>query len=263
MSESTTSKTTVEKISAETWVGVELLIVCLTLVFFLVQNGMGTPSQDPMTASNPSVVDTPEEMDMAEAMPATSYDFTAPPPDSYSLPIIQTASDGQVLDESGAAHSLREMMNGQITILSFIYTRCDDEMGCPMSTMVLHDIRNATAERPDLADNLQLISLSFDPAHDTPEVMADFKPGDVEGHAAQWRFLTTRDESDLAPILTGYGQSINRKLSDDMSESGKIFHLLRVYLIDKTGQVRNIYGLGFLDPRLLLADVETLLLEEN
>jgi protein SCO1/2 len=34
---------------------------------------------------------------------------------------------------------------------------------------------------------------------------------------------------------------------------------LRAYLIDREKQVRNIYGLGFLDPRLLVSDVHTLL----
>ncbi len=40
-------------------------------------------------------------------------------------------------------------------------------------------------------------------------------------------------------------------------------HLLRVYLIDRQLRIRNIYGLDFLGPRLLLADVRTLVLEDR
>jgi hypothetical protein len=36
-----------------------------------------------------------------------------------------------------------------------------------------------------------------------------------------------------------------------------------VYLIDRQQRIRNIYGLDFLDPRLLLADVRTLLQEDR
>ena len=59
--------------------------------------------------------------------------------------------------------------------------------------------------------------------------------------------------------LAGYGQIVTRTGPGD----GPLHHLLRVYLIDRRGRVRNIYGLEFLDPRLLLADIRTLLLEER
>jgi len=39
-------------------------------------------------------------------------------------------------------------------------------------------------------------------------------------------------------------------------------HTLRVFLIDREGQIRNIYSSGTLDVRLVLADVKTLMLEE-
>ena len=41
-----------------------------------------------------------------------------------------------------------------------------------------------------------------------------------------------------------------------------LYHILRVFLIDREGRIRNIYSSGTLDPRLVLADVKTLLLEE-
>jgi protein SCO1 len=44
---------------------------------------------------------------------------------------------------------------------------------------------------------------------------------------------------------------------------GPLYHILRVFLIDREGRIRNIYSSGTLDPRLVLADVKTLLLEET
>jgi len=36
-----------------------------------------------------------------------------------------------------------------------------------------------------------------------------------------------------------------------------------MYLVDRRGYIRNVYGLGLIDPRLLMTDVQTLLMEEN
>jgi cytochrome oxidase Cu insertion factor (SCO1/SenC/PrrC family) len=43
---------------------------------------------------------------------------------------------------------------------------------------------------------------------------------------------------------------------------GPFYHVVRVYLIDAKGMVRNIYSYGMLDPRMVLADVRTLLMEQ-
>lgn len=184
------------------------------------------------------------------------FDFTPPVPGSYRLPVIREAVDGTVLDIGGRPLSLLQRMAGRVVLLSFIYTNCERE--CPHATSTLYDIFYATAADDDLPANLSLISLSFDPERDTPEAMAAY------GYAARadpagkspWSFFTTRSRRELEPILRGYGQNLSPR------PSGVINHLLRVYLIDRRGRVRNIYGLEFLDPRLLLVDVRTLLLEE-
>jgi hypothetical protein len=43
---------------------------------------------------------------------------------------------------------------------------------------------------------------------------------------------------------------------------GPLYHVLRVFLIDREGRIRDIHSSATLDPRLVLADVKTLLLEE-
>ena len=45
------------------------------------------------------------------------------------------------------------------------------------------------------------------------------------------------------------------------SQTDRFTHLLRVYLIDRDLQVRNIYSVSFLHPDILMNDLETLLLE--
>ena len=44
--------------------------------------------------------------------------------------------------------------------------------------------------------------------------------------------------------------------------TGPLNHILRVFLIDRDGNIRNMYSSGTLDVRLVLADVKTLLAEQ-
>lgn len=194
---------------------------------------------------------------------SSEYDFSAPVPGSYRLPPIKPASDARVLDSDGSEFSLAESFDGRITVLSFIYTRCSDPRGCPLTIGMLHQLAWAAARDPELAESgLQLLSLSFDPAHDTPEVMRAYGEAVHHGNDADWRFLTTESQAILEPILRAYDQPIGVK-GDPADPFGPYYHQLRVFLIDGEGWIRNIYSLGFLDPRLVLADIRTLLLDNK
>jgi hypothetical protein len=61
-------------------------------------------------------------------------------------------------------------------------------------------------------------------------------------------------------VLADFGQNVDLIPGDD-GETAALGHVLKVFLVDDEGRVRNVYSTGFLDHRLLLRDVETLLLE--
>ena len=107
---------------------------------------------------------------------------------------------------------------------------------------------------------MRLISMSFDPAVDTPERMAAYAAlADRQPSAAEWHFLTTGSKAELQPILEAYGQAVDRK-ANPLDPTGPLNHTLRVFLIDRDGNIRNIYSSDTLDPRLVIADVRTLML---
>lgn len=189
------------------------------------------------------------------------YDYDPPEPGTYSLPPLMRAGDGVVLQSDGRPERLLELMEGRLTVLSFIYTRCPDPTACPTATGALRQVHALTRDEPALARNVLLLSMSFDPAADTPEIMKVFSDANRrENEGAPWRFLTAPSVQALQPILRQYGQTINRK-QDDPAE--RIYHPVRVYLIDRDGQVRNIYSFGMLDPRMVMTDIRTLLIEEE
>jgi len=188
--------------------------------------------------------------------------FEAPAAGSYSLPVIGQAADGEVLDTEGESQSLADLMDDKVTLLSFIYRTCDDVNGCPLSTMVLYTTGNKIAEQQGLKDKLRILTISFDPEFDTPEVMKEFSESLNVGKTIDWHFLTSQSDQAIKPVLESYQQSVVPDATNAGEGRNKFSHILRVYLIDRKKQIRNIYSMSFLHPDILINDVKTLLLEE-
>jgi cytochrome oxidase Cu insertion factor (SCO1/SenC/PrrC family) len=187
--------------------------------------------------------------------------YDAPVPGTYTLPVIKPAGDGEVIDSQNHSLRLRELTRGRVTVMSFIYTRCAATKACPYATGVLMQLHQQSQNDPALAKGMRLVSMSFDPAADTPERMAAYSTlARSTRPAAEWQFVTTRSQSQLQPILDSYDQAVNKR-SNPIDPQGPLYHILRVFLIDADGNVRNIYSSDTLDPRLVLADVKTLLSE--
>ncbi|BBL74147.1 cytochrome c peroxidase [Methylomagnum ishizawai] len=185
--------------------------------------------------------------------------FKLPEPGSYELPALGQAADGRVLDSTGRDLNLHQLYGDKLVLLSFIYSACADMNGCPLATAVFHKLQKRLLRQPDIASQLRLVTLSFNPGHDTPEVMARY--GQSFGEGLEWRFLTTRSEADIQPILQAYGQTAQKDYDAQGHFTGTFSHILRVYLIDRERRIRNIYTVSFLHPDTLFNDVRTLLLE--
>ena len=193
----------------------------------------------------------------------SDHDYDPPVPGSYSLPVVKVAPDGALLDTDGKGVNLRDLTRGRVTVLSFIYTRCAAPKACPYATGVLNQLHSLSAEDKTLTRNMRLVSISFDPEHDTPQRLATYSEWVREQKAGcEWRFVTAKSNADLQSVLDAYGQAVDRR-SNPADPQGPLYHVLRVFLIDREGHIRNIYSSGTLDPRLILADVKTLLLEES
>lgn len=183
--------------------------------------------------------------------------FAAPEPGSYTLPPIDRVSDHALLDIRGTPVPL--LGDDRIRLVELFYTGCPESTGCPLATAVMKRVDAAIADDPGLRERVQLVSLSFDPARDTPERMATWR-----GHLAprgDWRFLTASGPDAIAPVLDDFGQDVLPLTGPDAEPTGVLRHVLRVYLLDGQGRVRNVYSAGFLSAELVLADIRTLLLE--
>jgi len=187
-------------------------------------------------------------------------EFVPPPPGSYRLQRIMPAPEGRVLDVDGGAARLSRYLRDRITLLGFIYTTCADPDGCPLAYRVFDALKEAIADAPHLHGKVRFVTLSFDPARDTPEVMRRYAGSRVveAGAGLRWYFLTTRSARELLPLVEGFGQDVR------VSAAGReLSHVLKVFLIDRAGYVREIYSSNFLHPQSVLNDIETLLLDQQ
>ncbi len=188
-------------------------------------------------------------------------EFTPPTAGSYKLPPLGTASDGTVVDTSGRIRQLHEYLGEKLVVMSFIYTSCGDVNGCPLASHVFRGLQERLQSDIQLRNEVRLISFSFDPAHDTPPVLEEysrfFKNKDFD-----WQFLGTRSEKELNPVLAGYGQWVIRDYDENGRFVGTMSHILRVFLIDRAKNIRNIYSVSFLHADTVANDLRTLLQEE-
>jgi len=191
---------------------------------------------------------------------ADAASFALPEPGSYELPPIAHVADFVLLDEVGARARLLDLAPDQVAIVSFVYTRCGDGHGCPAALAVLQRLDRAIAADTALAARVRIATVSFDPSHDTPARMAELRRAMTP--RSEWRFLTADTPSAIAPVLAAFGQDALPLVGDDERSLGLYRHVLKVFLVDARGAVRNVYSSGFLSPELLLVDARTVLKTE-
>src|SRR4029077_14607552 len=123
---------------------------------------------------------------------------------TYELHRIMRAPDGPVLTVDGGLEKLSQFTRGRITLLGFIYTSCTNPEGCPLAYRVFDRLKDEIRARPALKDQVQLVTLSFDPARDTPSVMKRYAGSQLEDEGGlRWFFLTTPSVHDLMPLVEG------------------------------------------------------------
>jgi cytochrome oxidase Cu insertion factor (SCO1/SenC/PrrC family) len=192
---------------------------------------------------------------------APAQQFVAPAPGSYALPPIQAAADGWVLEENWLPRRLSRYTHGALTLLSFIYTYCADPLGCPLAYATFDTIKRRALADPLLRGRVRLVSLSFDPSNDTPQAMRTYGGKHALDSDLRWHFLTTYSTKFLKPILDDFGQDVEIELDARGAPTRARTHMLKVFLLDPRGQVREIYSTAFLHPEVVLNDLRTLALE--
>jgi protein SCO1 len=136
-------------------------------------------------------------------------------------------------DHTGAVLT-RESLLGHVTIVNFIFTRCDTV--CPITSMKMRTIQERTGD----ATEIKLISISVDPEHDTVPVLADYATR-WRADPSRWRFV--RGDITAVRALVERGMQIGFDDLGETTASGapNITHSGHFVLIDQTGHIRGYY----------------------
>jgi cytochrome oxidase Cu insertion factor (SCO1/SenC/PrrC family) len=192
---------------------------------------------------------------------APRMEFVPPPPGSYKLQKIQRVADAVLLDSAGRSIKLSALTHGKITLLTFFYTYCADPLGCPFAHTTLAQLRDRVSGDRALAGRVRFVSVSLDPTHDTPAAIAIYGKEFMTDPRFEWRFLTARRVRELLPVLDDFGQDVSVDRDNAGRATRTLHHMLKMFLVDSHGEVREIYTLSFLQPQVMFNDIKTLALE--
>ena len=116
---------------------------------------------------------------------------TEPPPAAARMDLVapgDRAPDVQLTDETGATRALSEW-RGRALAVTFTYTRCPLPDFCPRMDRQFAAVQREIQADERLRDRVSLLSISVDPAFDTPEVLAGHgRRSGADPHV--WRFMT-------------------------------------------------------------------------
>lgn len=156
--------------------------------------------------------------------------------------------DTTLVDETGSPHRLEDF-RGHILAVTFIYTRCPLPNFCPVMDRHFRGVQEQVRADPDLRGGVRLLSVSFDPEHDTPAVLATHA-AKVGADSALWRFLTG-DREAVDAFTAQFGVSVMR----EGARPDDIVHNLRTVIIDGEGKLVTSFSGSEWTPADLVAEI--------
>ncbi|MBL9188707.1 MAG: SCO family protein [Opitutaceae bacterium] len=139
----------------------------------------------------------------------------------------ETAPDFSLYDQTGRVVQAARFRGKQIMV-NFIFTRCPIATMCPAATAKMMAVQRLA--RAAEVKNLELISITLDPAFDTPGVLHAY--AEARGiDTANFSFLTG-PETAIKDLLTQFGVIVE-------FEGPLIKHTLATLLIDGQGRIAH------------------------
>jgi len=150
------------------------------------------------------------------------------------LVIGETVPDFRLTDQKRRPVALSDL-RGKVVAINFIYT------SCPLPNFCLRIANNfgvlQKRFKAQLGRDLVLLTVTFDPVHDTPEVLAQYASR-WDADPAAWHFLTG-PVHDVQRVCHLFGVDV-------FPDEGLMNHSLHTAIIDRQGKmVANVEGNQF------------------
>lgn len=147
------------------------------------------------------------------------------PTRSTLVPVGAPVPEFRLVDQHGESRTL-SALRGQAVVLTFIYTRCPLPDYCPRMMLNFREISERLEGR--LGRDVTLLTITFDPRHDTREVLARYaRFFKVQGPG--WHLLTGSPE-EIQKVTEAFGIEF-------WPEEGLFTHNLQTAVLDRQGRL--------------------------
>jgi protein SCO1/2 len=182
------------------------------------------------------------------AFAAVTHGFTAVTSDGVRRAEIASRPRAlpaiELVDSTGGHRPLRDSgrLSARATFVTLQYVRCRSVC---LTSASGQSFLQAEIRARGLEDRLALLTLSFDPLNDTPQVLAQHARR-LDADASLWRFATVADRRDLPRLLDFFGIVVRPDGLGGYAHNGALF------LVDKAGRLVRAYDVD--RPDLALAE---------
>lgn len=136
-----------------------------------------------------------------------------------------------VIDQDGKSVT-QDTFRGKPFVLTFVFTRCPIPKFCPLMTTNFAELQHAIKTGTGPLANVRLMSITLDPAFDTPQILKDYGAV-MNADSSIWKFVTG-EPKEIDPFIEAF--SVYRK-----TEGGTISHGLATALINPDGAIKKIW----------------------
>jgi protein SCO1/2 len=165
---------------------------------------------------------------------------------------VEPLNEGDRLPEYHLTNQLGQAIStaqfkGQALAITFLFTRCPFPNFCPLMANNFSQTAQKLLANPNAPTNWHLLTVTFDPEHDTPEVLRDY----AKAHHAYPAHSTfaTGSLMDITALGEQFGLAFWKE------EGSIINHNLRTIVIDPTGRVQKVFNGNTWQPEDLIAEL--------
>lgn len=164
----------------------------------------------------------------------------APPVDERFAQIDKEVPDFSLTNQDGKKISFNDF-RGKALAVTFIYSRCPLPEYCILMSKNFSDLTLQLQNNAELREKIRLLSISFDPATDTPETLKKYGLGylgkDAKADFTIWQLATGKD-ADVRKIADFFGL----RYEVDRNDKTQFNHSLRTIVIAPDGKVKKVFS---------------------
>ena len=171
----------------------------------------------------------------------------------YNVPSPgQTVPDFKFLNQDAKTIAIGQF-RGKVLLVTFIYTRCPLPDFCIRMSRNFATIEHELAANPQLYNKTHLLSVSFDPAYDTPKVLRSYGGAYIGQHAGEtfshWDFAAP-PSSELDAVEQFFDVGVSPGSNNTLT------HSLATVVIAPDGKVFSFYPNNDWSPSSVVEDLK-------